>query len=197
MGASLPEIPDWLRKRSTGLLLHLSSLPGEFGIGNIGKPSRVLIDFLSEAGFGHWQICPVGPTSFGDSPYQSFSSFAGNPYFLDWNPLLEVGLVDEDDLSALRALPWDFVDYGDLYERFWLVAKKAALRFESNQEELESMYGSYQEFIAEKRSWIESYALFCALKAENEKRPWWLWPEELRTFDKACHRLSDPELVEE
>ncbi|SVD24344.1 uncharacterized protein METZ01_LOCUS377198, partial [marine metagenome] len=75
MDASLPQIPAWLRQRSTGLLLHLSSLPGEFGIGNMGKPSRELIDFLSEAGFSHWQICPVGPTSFGDSPYQSFSSF--------------------------------------------------------------------------------------------------------------------------
>ncbi|MBT3568047.1 MAG: 4-alpha-glucanotransferase [Opitutae bacterium] len=190
-------LPNWLKERSAGLLLHLSSLPGEFGIGNMGKPSRELIDFLSKAGFRHWQICPVGPTSFGDSPYQSFSSFAGNPYFLDWNPLLDIGLVDENDLTPLYSLPSDAVAYGDLYERFWIVARKAALRFESRRQELESIYGSYEEFIAEKSSWIESYALFCALKAENEKKPWWLWPEELRTFEKAHHRLTDPELAEE
>ena len=91
-------IPQWLEERSAGLLLHLSCLPGDYGIGNLGKTSQDLIDFLDGAGFRFWQICPVGPTSFGDSPYQAFSSFAGNPYFIDWSPLHKVGLLDKDDL---------------------------------------------------------------------------------------------------
>jgi 4-alpha-glucanotransferase len=190
-------IPEWLEERSAGLLLHISSLPSGFGIGNLGKCSHDLIDFLAESGFRFWQICPVGPTGFGDSPYQTFSSIAGNPYFIDWNPIVEAGLVDEGDLNSLRTLPDAHVDYGILYEKFWPVAEKAADRFVHNPSSLENLYGSYDTFLDEHASWLEPYALFQAIKADNGKKPWWLWPEEMRSHGKARQRPEKPTLAKD
>ena len=117
----LKELPPWFaEQRSAGCLLHISSLPSSFGIGNLGKSSYRFIDFLKESGFSFWQVCPVGPTGFGDSPYQVFSSSAGNPYFIDWEPLLENNLISHDELDALSKLPHEFVDYGNLYNSFFL-----------------------------------------------------------------------------
>ena len=82
-------LPEWIKKRSAGCLLHVTSLPSSTGIGNLGKSSYEFIDFLKKSGFSYWQMCPVGPTGFGDSPYQVFSSSAGNPYLIDWHPLIE------------------------------------------------------------------------------------------------------------
>ena len=178
-------IPEWLEERSAGLLLHLSCLPGDYGIGNLGKTSQDLIDFLDEAGFRFWQICPVGPTSFGDSPYQAFSSFAGNPYFIDWSPLHKVGLLDKDDLTTLRSLPEANVDFGTLYEQFWPAARKAAAQFAEKPAALEANYGSYDVFLKDHASWLEPYALFQALKAEYGKKPWWMWPNQLRSYKSA------------
>ena len=109
----------WLDTRSAGVLAHVSSLPGRYGIGNLGSGSRRFIDFLAEAGVRYWQICPVGPTGYGNSPYQTFSGRAGNPYFIDLDELLQVGLLKDADLAPLRVLPAGQVDYGSLYERAW------------------------------------------------------------------------------
>ena len=97
-------LPAWLNRRAAGLQLHPTSLPNQYGIGNLGRSAYEWIDFLNEAGFSYWQTCPVGPTGFGDSPYQVFCSSAGNPYFIDWEPLLELGYARPDDLDADRAL---------------------------------------------------------------------------------------------
>ena len=93
--------PVWIDRRSSGLLLHVSSLPGRFGIGNLGSVAHSGLEFLVEAGFSHWQVCPVGPTGFGDSPYQTFSSVAGNPYFIDWESLLEADLESSETTAAV------------------------------------------------------------------------------------------------
>src|SRR5579863_1051774 len=113
--------PTWLTERSAGVLAHISSLPGDFGIGNLGPGARDLVDFLGRAGVRYWQICPVGPTGFGDSPYQTFSGRAGNPYFIDLDELALAGLLTDADLAPLRLLPAEGVDYGRLYQAFWPV----------------------------------------------------------------------------
>src|SRR5208283_6222841 len=102
----------WLDCRSAGVLAHISSLPGRYGIGNLGAGTRNLVDFLGRAGVRYWQICPVGPTGFGDSPYQTFSGRAGNPYFIDLDELALAGLLTDGDLAPLCILPNDRVDYG-------------------------------------------------------------------------------------
>src|SRR5580693_4909128 len=98
------EAPTWLAERSAGVLAHISSLPGAYGIGNLGPGARALVDFLGEVGVRYWQICPVGPTGYGDSPYQTFSGRAGNPYFIDLGELVSAGLLTEAEVAPLRQL---------------------------------------------------------------------------------------------
>lgn len=95
--------------------MHISSLPSEFGIGNVGSAAGRFLGFLEKCGFSYWQICPLGPTGYGDSPYQSFSAFAGNPYFIDFSELAADGLLCGADLDPLRSLPRGRCDYGAIY----------------------------------------------------------------------------------
>ena len=112
-------LPNWLESRSSGVLLHVTSLPGEFGIGNLGRYAHEFIDFLHEAGFRFWQICPVGPTGYGDSPYQVFSSSAGNPYLIDWQSIVDFGILNLDELAPLRCHPDNNINYGHLFDHFF------------------------------------------------------------------------------
>lgn len=178
-------------QRAAGLLLHLCSLPSETGIGNLGAGGMAVIDFLADAGFGIWQMCPLGPTGYGDSPYQSFSAFAGNPYFIDLEPLLGAGLLRAEELSPLPALPKDRVDYGALYERFWPVLSKAFDRFKAAGADSVADYGSLREFHSAQAHWLDDYALFMALKAKNGGRCWLDWPTGERDARKARVHLSD------
>ena len=115
-------VPDtWLNTRTAGVLAHVSSLPGDYGIGNVGAGGRAFVDFLADAGVRHWQICPIGPTGYGDSPYQLFSASAGNPYFIDLGELRAGDLLTAAELAPLRSLPEGHVDYGWLYAEFWRV----------------------------------------------------------------------------
>ena len=177
--------PEWLARRAAGLLLHLTCLPGDYGIGNLGHPARALLDFLAEAGLAYWQICPVGPTGYGDSPYQVFSSYAGNPYFIDWSPIRDANLLTQDELVPLGELPTDHIDYGKLYERFWPIARTASRRFVESPASLEHLYGSYQNFLEENAHWLKPYALYQTLKIDHQQKPWWLWPPELRSYEQA------------
>ena len=174
---------QWLDTRWSGVLAHISSLPSEFGIGNLGRGARDFIDFLSDHRFTFWQICPVGPTGYGDSPYQSFSSYAGNPYFIDLTELIELGLVDETWVGPLRSLPEAEVDYGELYRRFWNILTLAKDRFDSAPVEIGG--ASFKEFVDKEKNWLEPYALFMALKAHHNGRPWNEWTEEWRTWKRA------------
>ena len=99
----MPPLFQWLQHRSAGILLHPTSLPGSTGIGTFGREARHFVDFLADAGIKNWQVCPLGPTGFGDSPYQCFSAFAGNPYFIDPETLIGHGLLEERDLADLEA----------------------------------------------------------------------------------------------
>jgi len=177
--------PTWLTSRSSGVLAHISSLPGRYGIGNLGPGSRDLLDLLGKAGVRYWQICPVGPTGYGNSPYQTFSGRAGNPYFIDLDELASAGLLNEKDLAPLRALPTDRVDYGRLYETFWIVLSRAYDRFSASRLDEVDGLGSLSAFRRGHAGWLEPFATFMALKSHFGGRPWTTWPEEYRAWSPS------------
>lgn len=176
---------DWMRARSAGVLLHISSLPSNTGIGNLGQSAYRYIDFLNAAGFTVWQICPLGPTGYGDSPYQCFSAFAGNPYFIDLDPLSSEGLIEPHELEVLHELSTDRVDYGALYENFWPILNSAFLRFQQSGADHISHYGCMREFRQAQSAWLEDYALFLALKDHFKGKCWLKWPANFRDINKA------------
>ena len=171
--------------------MPLFSLPSPYGIGTLGREAREFVDFLNAAGQKYWQMLPAGPISYGDSPYQSFSSYAGNPYYVDPDTLIRDGLLTKEEVMS-----FDFgndpekVDYGKLYEnRITLLRKAAARGIPRDREELSA-------FIEEK-AWLPDYALFMALKHYFNSRPWFEWPDEDIRLHKpeACakwrSKLSD------
>ncbi len=175
--------------RESGILMHITSLPGPYGIGTLGKTAYAFVDFLKKAGQSKWQILPLTPTGFGDSPYQSCSAFAGNPYLIDLTMLQEEGLLMQSELDAL---PWcrtqDRVDFGLMYENRRKILSIAYSRFESNDD--------FTRFCRQNSSWLSDFSLFQALKEENQGAPWYLWEEDLkhRQPDKiwnARQRLKD------
>ena len=143
--------------RASGILMPVFSLPGPFGIGTLGKEAFAFVDFLADAKQTYWQILPIGSTGYGDSPYQSFSAFAGNPYFIDYRLLAADDLLTADEIPAER--PIGPIDYGALYNERPVVLKKAADRL------LASPSPAYEAFCKEQAFWLEDYALFMAVKA--------------------------------
>ena len=162
-------------ERSSGILLPISSLPSPYGIGTLGKEARAFVDFLAAAKQRWWQILPVGPTSYGDSPYQSFSAYAGNPYFVDLEQLVDAGLLTREDVEAAD---WGSdprqVDYGKIYaSRFALLEQAAEKGWDRYSAEIEA-------FANQNQSWLPDYALFMALKRANGMKAWTQWPEDVR-----------------
>jgi 4-alpha-glucanotransferase len=175
---------DWLKKRATGILLHPTAFPGSQGIGTLDGAVDAWLAFLQSAGIRYWQICPLGPTGYGDSPYQCFSAFAGNPYLIDLEALRTLGLLAEADLAPLRKLPRDHIDFGWLYVTKWPALFTAFRNFKANGKN-GLPYGDFEAFRKTHRGWLDAFALFMALKDHHKGQPWWLWPEELRFFSKA------------
>ncbi len=175
----------WLQIRTAGVLAHLSSLPGDYGIGNLGPGARAFIDFLASARVRYWQICPIGPTGYGDSPYQLFSGRAGNPYFIDLGDLQAAGLLQAAELAPLRALPAAEADYGGLYQNFWPVLARAHDRFAATKADRLADFGSLRDFEREHAGWLRPFAAFMALKAHFGGRAWTTWPAEYRTWTGA------------
>ena len=175
-------------KRASGILLPVSSLPGPWGIGTLGEEARRFVDFLAAAGQTYWQILPVGPTGYGDSPYQSFSAFAANPYFIDPGILIRQGLLTEEEAEADWGENPARVDYGALYASRHTLLQKAADRLPDG----DSGFSAWQK---EQSAWLEDYALFMALKEENDQQSWYHWPDEVRlrrpdALAKARQRLA-------
>ena len=175
--------------RSSGILLPVSSLPGPWGIGTLGKEARRFVDFLADAGQTYWQILPVGPTGYGDSPYQSFSAFAGNPYFIDPGILAEQELLTESEISARWGDDPARVDYGVLYTRRHTLLEKAARRLSEDDT-------GFVAWKNQQSAWLEDYALFMAIKEENDQRSWYHWPDPLRlrrpdALEEARQRLAE------
>lgn len=170
-------------KRSIGVHAHLSSIPSDFGIGTLGKDARKFIDFLTSCGFSYWQMCPVGPTGYGDSPYQSFSSFAGNPYFLDFQELIDNNFVDKDLLSPLQSLSNTSTDYGALYNLHNSILLKIYRNISKSPNN--PFKKALTSFTKKNDSWLLPYCTFRAFKDYFGQTPWWEWPSECRTFSKA------------
>jgi 4-alpha-glucanotransferase len=187
---------NWLNERTAGVLLHISSLPSNTGIGNLGAGAHRYIDFLNASGMSVWQICPLGPTGFGDSPYQCFSAFAGNPYFIDLEPLHTAGLITDEELEQLAALPQDHVDYGALYQAFWPILHAAYGRFKASARKQFLNYGSISKFRKAQAHWLEDFSLFVALKAEFGGRCWQQWPSEFRDVKRAKVQSLPDSVVE-
>ncbi|CAA6689787.1 MULTISPECIES: 4-alpha-glucanotransferase [unclassified Lentimonas] len=188
---------NWLNTRSSGILLHVSSLPSDTGIGNFGAAAYRYIDFMESAGMRVWQICPLGPTGYGDSPYQCFSAFAGNPYFIDFAPLVAEGLIHADELAPLNALPKDHVDYGALYGAFWPIIRQAYDRFKCSGADHFQGYGSIKAFRKAQSAWIEDFALFLALKSHFDGKCWLEWPAAFRDAEKARKNKLSAEILED
>ena len=162
-------------KRTAGILLSISSLPSKYGIGCFSKNAYEFADWLKEAGQSYWQILPLGPTSYGDSPYQSFSTYAGNPYFISLEDLIEEGVLTEKECEKLETESKEgTIDYKKLYEDRYPILRKAYER--SNI----SKNPDYQQFLAENEWWLSDYALFMAVKDRFEGRPWTEWAEDIR-----------------
>lgn len=164
--------------RASGVLMHLSSLPTKYGIGTMGKEAYNFVDFLAEAKQTYWQMLPICPTSYGDSPYQSFSTHAGNPYFIDLDMLAEDGLLEEKDY---KDIDWgtdpERVDYEKLYNSRFKVLKKAHENFKKRDRLLFDM------FLEKNDMWISNYALFMSIKNENDGKSWLEWEDGLKHRD--------------
>ena len=167
-------------KRESGILLHISSLPTKYGIGTLGREAYEFIDFLKAAGQTYWQVLPIGPTSYGDSPYQSCSVYAGNPYFVDIDTLLKEGLLEPEDLEGSFWGEPGRVDYGALYYYRLPLLERAYGR---GRELRKTEFAAFRAA----NPWVEDYALFMALKRKFGGLPWNQWPE------KAARR--DPEAL--
>ena len=167
--------------RQSGILFPVFSLPGKYGIGCFSKQARDFADFLKSCGQSCWQILPVGPTGYGDSPYQSFSTFAGNPYFIDLKELIDKGLLTEDECEVLNTASNDrYIDYGLLYEKRMPLLKKAYER-SSFQEEPE-----FEAFCRKNEYWLHDYCLFMAIKDAHGGAALDTWEEDIRGYESGA-----------
>ncbi|WP_457638077.1 4-alpha-glucanotransferase [Oceanithermus sp.] len=164
-----------LEERAYGILLHPTSFPGRYPIGNLGDEARRFLGWLERAGGAWWQVLPLGPTGYGDSPYQSFSAFAGNPYLIDPDGLVARSWLDGAEVMATSS---ERVDYGLVYRWAWPMLRRAHAGFErvAGAEERHRLAA----FEREHADWLEDYALFMAIKSEHGGAPWWLWPAPLK-----------------
>ena len=163
-----------MKKRQSGVLMHISSLPGKYGIGSFGQSAYDFVDFLVRTKQRYWQILPLGTTSYGDSPYQSFSAFAGNTYFIDFDILIEEGLLNESDVKGA-----DFgddprkVDYAKIFDARRPIMEKAVARFLKAED-----LSDYESFVEQNAAWLEVFAEYMAIKEHFDNLAWTEWPDE-------------------
>ncbi|WP_276872178.1 MULTISPECIES: 4-alpha-glucanotransferase [Anaerotruncus] len=179
-------------RRGAGVLLPVTSLPSPYGIGTFGRAAYAFVDFLRDAGQRYWQVLPLGPTSYGDSPYQSFSAFAGNPYFIDLDLLEREGLLTGAEISACG---WGddpaAVDYARIYRHRFTVLHAAFRRSRHADTP------AYREFCAENAVWLEDYSLYMAVKMHFGGHEWLRWPEDIRMREPEALARCARELAEE
>ncbi|MBO7217591.1 MAG: 4-alpha-glucanotransferase [Clostridia bacterium] len=176
--------------RTCGILMPIFSLSGKYGIGSFGKKAYEFVDFLNKGGQSYWQILPLSPTNYGDSPYQSFSSFAGNPYFIDIEKLIEEGLLSEEEADSFDfGSKDDEIDYAKLYKNRYPLLKLAFERFIPDNE--------YDTFVRENAFWLDDYALFYAIKARNPEKAVGEWEEGLKKRNPEKIAAASKENFEE
>ncbi len=169
--------------RQSGILLHPTSLPGPYGIGSLGAEAFAFLDFLEQTGQSVWQILPLGPTGYGDSPYSAFSAFAGNPLLISPERLVEAGDLDPEDIEGV-AMPEGEAHFGFAYSYKLRLLHKAAERFHrQGREERRLAYG---EFHAHQGYWLNDYALFRALRQHFDDQPWNQWPQDIRRREESA-----------
>jgi len=164
--------------RSAGILLHPTSLPGRFGIGEIGPEAHRWLAHLNSMSQRLWQVLPLGPTGYGDSPYQTLSTFAGNTMLISFDSLRNEGLLREEDLKDFPLFPEDRVDYGPVLLARSKILDKVAKSFARRASP--ALKAGWMQFCEKERDWLNDYTLFCALKKEYGGGPWVQWPETLR-----------------
>lgn len=172
--------------------MHITSLPSKYGIGTLGKEAFSFVDFLKKSGQHYWQILPVGPTSYGDSPYQSFSSFAGNPLLIDLDLLIKDRLLTKAECGACDFGDGKRVDYEKQFNNKFALLKTASERF-FKKDKTED----FEEFCKREALWLDDYALFMALKYANGQKPWYEWDKPLAARDKFALEQAFAELSEE
>lgn len=178
--------------RRNGMLLPIASLPSPYGIGGFSKEAYEFIDLLEETGQKLWQILPLGPTSYGDSPYQSFSTFAGNPYFIDLDTLVEKGWLTKEACEASDYGDNEsYIDYGRIYNSRFVLLKQAFLNSDILSDE------KFTEFCKANQHWLPDYALYMALKNQNDGKSWIEWEEEIRLRKPEAVEYYKKELEEE
>lgn len=182
---------DRALKRGAGLLLPISSLPSPYGIGTLGKEAYKFVDYLVEAGQKYWQVLPVGPTSYGDSPYQSFSAFAGNPYFIDLDYLVEEGLITK---AQIKKFPWgdnaEYIDYATVYGSRFQILRMAF----NNSTYAETK--EYAQFEKDNEYWLDDYSLYMAVKFKFDNQEWSKWDYDIKArqpeaIDRYKEELKD------
>lgn len=178
-------------ERGAGILMPISSMPSPYGIGTMGRDAYEFVDFLRECNHKYWQVLPLGPTSFGDSPYQGFSTFAGNPYFIDLDTLIEEGLLTRDYVNSFD---WGNdsgkIAYDKIFNARFEVLRRAFEKSDHKNTE------EYQEFVKENAFWLEDYALFMAAKSYYKNADWSMWEDDLR-FRKPAAIKKFSELLKE
>lgn len=174
-----------LAMRQAGICAHISSLPGPWGIGDLGACARELVDWMASAGVSVWQVLPTGPTGFGNSPYQLLSAFAGNPLFIDLADLAELGLLEPFEVGRARAGHGGRIDYGSVIaDREYLLGVAAGRMDRVSQP---GLLDEYAQFVAaEEDIWLRDYALYSTLKRWHGLRPWLQWEARFRDRDKAA-----------
>lgn len=167
------------KDRGSGIIMHITSLPGKYGIGTFGKEAYKFCDFLKKSKQKYWQILPLGPTSYGDSPYQSFSAFAGNPYLINLDMLKEENLLKKEDYEDKNfGHNPEVVNYGLMFTEKMSVLKTSFINFSKDNHE------DFERFKEEEKEWLDDYSLFMAIKYESNFKIWNSWDEKLKRRDK-------------
>lgn len=179
-------------ERSSGILMHITSLPSPYGIGTLGKEAYRFVDFLVKAGQKYWQVLPLGPTGYGDSPYQSFSAFAGNPYLIDLDLLCKEGLLEVNDYKYINfGYNCEEVDFEKIAENKMPILKMAFKNLKDKYRD------ELQQFKEENDEWIEDYALYMALKVKNNLKSWQLWDKDIKLRKKDALNKAKKELKDD
>ncbi|MBP0044105.1 MAG: 4-alpha-glucanotransferase [Roseofilum sp. SBFL] len=182
--------------RLSGILLHPTSFPSRFGIGDLGHEAYRFVDFLAHTHQKLWQILPLGPTGFGNSPYMCYSAMAGNPMLISPEYLKDDGLLQEDDFLHLPEFPLDWVDFERVIAVKTALLEKACQNFQGQIEESSETQEAFETFCQEKASWLEDYVLYMSLKDDREGKPWYEWDEALINREKSALEASQERLQE-
>ncbi|MGN0700696.1 MAG: 4-alpha-glucanotransferase, partial [Oscillospiraceae bacterium] len=174
-----------MNNRKCGVLMHITALPSPYGIGTFGKEAEKFADWLKDAGQSYWQVLPIGPTGYGDSPYQPFSSFAGNPLLIDLDQLVEDGYITKESCqNADFGADPSYVDYDKVAKTRDALLREAFASFKDDV--------GYTAFISKEADWLDNYALFTALKGKFSGKPWTLWDDDIKLRNpEAIQRYTD------